>query len=187
MRIEFPMEIEGKYRVSDVDRLMLELDRLGAVFQREESQSDTYLQHPCRDFRITDEALRIRVIDGVPFVTYKGPRREGTLKMRPEIEIPLGDTNMDAWHRIWQSLGFEPVATVTKTRRVYRMVLDGRELWITIDRVERVGCFAEIERVVQAEQDLEIAKADIEGIALQLGLTHMENRSYLSMHLELTR
>ena len=83
------MEAECKFRVSNVDETRASLERVGAVFLKREEHRDTYLRHPCRDFRSTDEALRIREIDGQPFITYKGPRLAGPIKIRPEIELPM--------------------------------------------------------------------------------------------------
>ena len=83
------MEAECKYRVPDVERARTRLKEIGAVFLRIETHRDTYLKHPSRDFRSTDEALRIREVDGEPFITYKGPRLAGPIKIRPEIELPM--------------------------------------------------------------------------------------------------
>lgn len=180
----FPMEIEGKFRVANVEALRLRLAEIEAVELTTEQHTDTYLKHPIRDFRITDEALRMRCVDGLYWVTYKGPRREGHLKMRPEIELPLQPGTENEWFRIWQSLGFEQIASVAKSRQSYRVVANGQPVTVTIDMVEGIGCFTEIERIVQSEAELEAARADIDQVALRLGLDCVEKRSYLSMVLE---
>ncbi|MEQ1826458.1 MAG: CYTH domain-containing protein, partial [Pirellula sp.] len=83
------LEAECKYRARDLAVTRQALIALSAEFVCREEQCDTYLRHPSRNFRETDEALRIREIDGKPFVTYKGPRLAGPIRIRPEIELPL--------------------------------------------------------------------------------------------------
>jgi adenylate cyclase, class 2 len=183
----FPMEIEGKFRVANAEVLRQRLAEIAALELTTEQHTDTYLKHPIRDFRITDEALRMRCVDGMYWVTYKGPRREGHLKVRPEIELPLQPGTESEWFRIWQSLGFEQVTSVSKSRQSYRVEANGRPVTVTIDSVDGIGCFSEIERVVQSEAELETARADIDQVALRLGLDCVEKRSYLSMVLERIR
>ncbi|MFN7625734.1 MAG: class IV adenylate cyclase [Pirellula sp.] len=183
----FPMEIEGKYRVADEEHLRGRLREAHAEVLGAESHCDTYLRHPSRDFRVTDEALRLRNLNGNLFVTYKGPRLEGALKMRPELEVPLAQETFEPWLRIWKSLGFEVVATVKKTRESFRVAAIHSAVTVTIDRVAGIGTFAEVERVVDNEQELVAARQDIEAIATRLGLDTVEKQSYLSMFLEQNR
>ena len=183
----FPMEIEGKFRVADVERLRSRLRKADALALGVESHCDTYLRHPARDFRVTDEALRLRNLNGKLWITYKGPRLEGALKMRPELEVPLAEETFEPWLRIWKSLGFEVVGTVTKTRESFRVAALHSAVNVTIDRVEGIGTFAEVERVVDNEQQIVAARHDIEAIATRLGLDTVEKQSYLSMFLEQNR
>jgi adenylate cyclase, class 2 len=182
----FPMEVEGKYRVAEPSLLFERLEAAHATFEREEQHRDTYLCHPCRDFRITDEALRIRRVNDVPWVTYKGPRMHGSLKVRSEIELRLGD-DVASWMEFWQALGFESVHDVTKKRRVYCMLVDGRKITVTVDHIVELGHFAEIECIVHTAEELRTARSDIEQVSLRLGLDQVEKRSYLSMLLEIDR
>jgi adenylate cyclase class 2 len=176
-----PLEIECKFQVADRDTLKNRILSLGGVFLQNEIHRDTYLRHPSRDFRVTDEALRIRELNGKPLITYKGPRLPGPVKIRPEIELPLVHDTVESWLSIWQHLGFEIVARVSKIRSVYRISTHDRELTITMDCVEGVGEYAEIERVVEEPSAIENAKNDILELASNLGLGEIEKRSYLSL------
>jgi adenylate cyclase class 2 len=176
-----PLEIECKFQVADRDSLKNRILSLGGVFLQNEIHRDTYLRHPSRDFRVTDEALRIRELNGKPLITYKGPRLPGPVKIRPEIELPLVSDTVESWLSIWQHLGFEIVARVSKIRSVYKISTHERELTITMDCVEGVGEYAEIERVVEEPSAIENAKNDILELATQLGLGQIEKRSYLSL------
>jgi adenylate cyclase class 2 len=179
-----PMEVEAKYRVPNTSALEQAIENAGARFLNREEHKDTYLRHPCRDFRATDEALRIRVVDGTPWITYKGPRLAGPVKVRPEFELTLGADNLQSWLTIWASLGFEPVATVAKSRRIFEYSIDNRPILVSIDSVEGLGDFAEIERVIESEDHIEQAKSDVNAVAGQLELRDLETRSYLAMVLE---
>ena len=181
---QYPMEIEGKYRVDHPIEFLAQLELLGAKELASQTQEDQYLRHPSRDFKITDEALRMRRVDDLWLVTYKGPRQEGVLKTRPEIELPLAPGTQDQWMRIWENLGFEPVAVVRKIRRVFDFARHYPDMTVVLDQVPDIGTFAEIECVVESQQELVAAELAIESAAKVLGLNFHERRSYLSMVLE---
>ena len=181
-----PMEAECKFRVHDAAATRKRLNELGAVYVKQEVHRDTYLRHPSRDFRATDEALRIREVDGVPFITYKGPRLAGPIKIRPEIELPMMPGTADDWLKIWGHLGFVIALTVPKTREVYTFANRSRSLTITLDHVESLGYFAEVERIVNDSSEIEQAQNDIQEVGQCLGLSEVEPRSYLGMLLRKT-
>ncbi len=176
-----PMEAECKFRVSNAVETRLRLERFGAVFLRREEHRDTYLRHPSRDFRETDEALRIREIDGETLITYKGPRLAGPIKIRPEIELPMVSGTMDDWLKIWGHLGFVVALMVPKTREVYALEHCSRSVTVTLDHVESIGYFVEIERIVFEKSEIELAQQDIQEIGRQLHLSQIEPRSYLGL------
>jgi adenylate cyclase class 2 len=180
----YPMEIEGKYRVDDEAGLLARLAAVGARPGPPESHEDHYLQHPARDFRATDEALRMRRVNDEWFVTYKGPRAAGPLKSRPEIELPIAAGSDGAWLQIWAHLGFRPVAVVRKTRRVFSLAALHPGLHATLDHVPGIGHFAEIECVVHGPAEREAAEAAVHDAAARLGLHLPERRSYLAMVLQ---
>jgi predicted adenylyl cyclase CyaB len=105
-------------------------------------------------------------------------------KTRPEIELPLADRSEAGWLRIWENLGFEPVAVVRKTRRVFSLEHFHPGLKVTLDDVCDLGIFAEVECVVDSPEELARAEQAIASAANFVGLHHIEKRSYLSMLLE---
>lgn len=176
-----PLEAECKFVVSDLEAVRTKLENMNALFQRTEEHRDTYLRHPSRDFRQSKEALRIREVNGMPWVTYKGPKLSGPIKIRPEIELPLVPDTVEEWLRIWNSLGFQIAATVEKSRDVYSVQLNERALTVTLDTVQNLGTFAEIERILDSETEIQNAQKDIMRLASLLGLTEIETRSYLGL------
>lgn len=176
-----PLEAECKFVVPNPERTRARILEIGGMFQRKEQHVDTYLRHPCRDFRATDEALRIRLIDDEAFVTYKGKRLEGPIKIRPEIELPLVTSTVEGWLQIWENLGFEKVRQVKKTRQVFQLDRTTGLITVTLDHVAGLGDFVEIERLLSAENQIEAAQREILSLAEELYLGSIEKRSYLSM------
>ncbi len=176
-----PLEAECKFRVQDAAILRIRLSELGAIYVKHEVHRDTYLRHPSRDFRATDEALRIREVDGEPFITYKGPRLAGPIKIRPEIELPMVAGTADDWLKIWGNLGFEVALTVPKTRELYTLEHSQRSVTIALDQVESLGYFAEVERIVRDSSEISLAQKDIQEVGNLLGLSDVERHSYLGL------
>lgn len=175
------LEVEVKYRVPDPAGLLVKVESV-AAFVEDRTDEDHYHAAPDRDFARTDEAVRLRRIGGRNYLTYKGPKREAATKTRPEVELPLGDgpeVAADAL-RFLAGLGYRPVGVVRKARRVYTLDRGGFPVTITLDRVDGIGDFAEVE-VIAAEAQFEAAKAVVLGLAADLGLTDQERRSYLGM------
>ena len=172
------LEIENKYPIDDVARLEERLRAIGATRLGHTEQADTYYGHPSRDFAETDEALRIRRTAGEARVTYKGPKLDQATKTRHEIETPLAEP--DAWPALLVALGFREVATVRKQRERFELSRPPFEIEICIDRVDRVGQFAEIE-IVADEAEREAAQRVLAELADELSLANPERRSYLEM------
>ena len=137
----------------------------------EHDQVDEYFNHPCRDFAVTDEALRLRM-DSRGRITYKGPKIDRFTKTREEIELDVED--LDKMALILVRLGFRRVAKVSKRRKEY--LIDG--VTVCLDSVEGLGDFVELE--VQGE-DAEEGRSRIERLRDELGLVGSERRSYLEM------
>jgi adenylate cyclase class 2 len=179
-------EVEVKYRGVDHERLARALAQRGAVSRGAVDQEDVYLNHPARDFTISNEAFRIRRLGQENRITYKGPRRSGPTKTREEIEIAVA-TGAEAFAkllRMLETLGFRPVAAVRKRRESFHLPHLGHELEVTLDVAEGLGEFAEIEAFVRDESALPAAQQAVLSLAGELGLTEVEPRSYLRMMLE---
>jgi adenylate cyclase, class 2 len=182
-------EVEVKYRSVDHDQLRSRLEALNAAADSTVVQEDIYLSHPSRDFALTNEALRLRRIGTENRITYKGPRRSGPTKTREEIEIPFaeGDEALGQLSRLFTNLGFQPVATIRKSRTTFHLTEQLHKIEVALDRAEGLGDFAEIETLAATESELPAAQAAVLAVASQLGLTEVEPRSYLRMALEASR
>ena len=179
-------EVEIKFRSADHDLLRRRLAGRGAVEETPVVQVDTYLNHPSRDFARTNEAFRLRRIGAENRITYKGPKLEGPTKTREEIELSLaeGEDAFDQLRRLFENLGFRPVATIRKERTTFHLSDPPLRIEVALDRAEGLGDFAEIEIIAPSEAELPAAQGAVMALAGELGLTEVEPRSYLRMALE---
>jgi adenylate cyclase, class 2 len=175
-------EVELKFPIADADEMTLQLLARGAHRGGVVKQSDLYFQHPCRDFRQTHEALRLRKTDDGLRITYKGPIIDARTKMRRELELPVGREpgDFDQFRELLTVLGFEPVRGVEKTRAVYDLMWEGRPLELAVDAVEGLGTFLEIESMAH-DSDRDAARDAILRLAENLGLKNPERHSYLQL------
>lgn len=179
-------EVEMKFRIADPDAFRQRLIEIGATAVDTRIDEDTYYRHPCRDFAATREALRIRRIDGAALVTYKGPKQASDVKTRQELEWPLGPSDPDGSQMaaLLKNLGFMQVQVVRKSRETFRLQRGGSlPLTITIDYVEQLGSFVEVETVIDLGQ-IEQAQNEVRAFAKSVKLDVPESRSYLRMLLQ---
>ncbi len=175
-------EVEMKFSVLDAGALESRLTRLGATILEAQSEFDVYFAHPARDFAHTDEALRIRRKGQANFLTYKGPKVDATTKTRHEIDLPLppGEETAQAWADLLGALGFTAAGEVRKSRRKAHVDWQSRRVEVSLDEVERLGTFAELELVVEPS-DTDAAKICIASLAEALGLRGSIRQSYLEL------
>jgi adenylate cyclase, class 2 len=175
-------EVEQKHRVDDVAALVARLAERGVALAAPIEQSDQYFAHPARDFARTDEALRIRTTGGSSFVTYKGPKVDATTKTRRELELPLHTDDADGsqFAELLAALGFTPVATVRKQRRLFHVDFNGHKVEGALDDVDGVGTFVELELAAD-NSERATAQQVIRDLADELQLGPSERRSYLEL------
>jgi adenylate cyclase class 2 len=175
-------EVELKFRLSDSQQLMAALVELEAVAGASVEQVDRYFNHPARDFRVTDEAFRIRSVGSSNCLTYKGPVVDKATKTRREIEIAVADGPdiAEQTAEMLIALGFRSVHSVYKTRTPWVLDWNGQRYDLALDVVPAVGTFLEIELVVE-ESGRDQARDAILNLAQKLNLTQPERRSYLEL------
>lgn len=171
-----PVEVEVKARAEDLERVREQLEDRGGRRVATWEQTDIYYGHPHRNFAQTDEALRIRETGGRVEATYKGPKLDGETKTREEITVELDDAASAG--DLLEALGFAAAGRVVKQREVYEL----GELTVTLDQVEGLGPFVEIEHVV--DEGIDEARETVLELADELGLEDLERRSYLELLLE---
>ena len=172
------IEVEVKVK-ADHEKVRPILKKIGVAKVKTEIQSDTYFAAPHRDFAKTDEALRIRSLDGQATLTYKGPKLDGISKTREELETPVDELTIT---RILHALGFSEAGIVRKIREVFR----AGEIIVCLDAVEGLGEFLEVEIMAESEKDLETSSHKLFDFLIQFGFGEKDSirASYLEMVLE---
>jgi adenylate cyclase class 2 len=176
------LEIEQKFAHADFAAIENRLVEWKARLGEEHTEADHYFNAPDRDFARTDEAFRLRRIGKANYLTYKGPKQGGPVKVRTELEIPLrdGETAAEQFMQLLAHLGYRPVAVVRKHRRTYHLERGGFGLLVCLDEVEHLGRFAEVE-IVAPEEQVDAARTVLADTTAALGLTELERRSYLNL------
>lgn len=175
-------EVEMKFPVADVPALESRLQQLGGTISEPKTETDVYFAHPARNFAQTDEALRIRRKGESNFITYKGPKIDAVTKTRHEIDLPLpsGENTAAAWTSLLGSLGFSPAGEVRKSRRKTHIEWQGRNVEVSLDHIDGLGSFAELELIAPPE-GVAAARDCILALADALKLAGSERRSYLEL------
>ncbi|MDV0446879.1 hypothetical protein MsAg5_07420 [Methanosarcinaceae archaeon Ag5] len=137
------IEVEVKVKADHTVVKQAILD-MGAVFSGVEEQSDAYFNSPSRDFAKTDEALRVRLVNGAGEITYKGPKMDKVSKTRIEFNSPADAETMKS---ILLALGFFESGFVSKRREIYKL----GDFVIGLDRVAGLGDYMEVETDVSSE------------------------------------
>jgi adenylate cyclase class 2 len=157
------LEVEIKARVDAPRDTARALRQAGFASAGEVYEKDIYFNGPDRDFRKTDEALRLRArisVDGgvKNHITYKGPKQKADAKTREEIET--GIASYEDMQAILRRLGYRPSVTVSKKRGYYKYHGGGAaesiaagDVTICLDEVEGLGSYIELELMMEDGED----------------------------------
>ncbi|MGQ4912910.1 MAG: class IV adenylate cyclase [Candidatus Thorarchaeota archaeon] len=184
-------EVEIKIPHSDSESIEAAILAMAGTRMNSETQTDIYFDHPCRSFKDSDEAIRIRsrssIIDEPPEashplveLTYKGPKIDSTTKTREEYSVGLGD--VDTASKILESLGFKRVATIVKRRVFFRI----DDVILSLDDVDGVGTFLELEMIATGDEQMNTKRASLIQLVRDLGLDPADSvtESYLELYLK---
>ena len=171
------IEVEIKVKIDDKDKVVEQLKNLGFKFIKKKFQEDIYFNGIDRDFRETDEALRIRDEDGNFFVTYKGPKIDKISKTREEIEVRIEDK--EKMRQIFKKLGFKEVPPIRKIREIYKK----GDIEASIDDVEGLGLFLELEKSISDINEKDRILDELMGILKSLNISkdNIIRKSYLEL------
>jgi adenylate cyclase class 2 len=137
------VEIETKLRVESLDPVSRRLSQVGAVLIDETVHFDRYFDDGGRTLTRADSCVRLRRQTGRSgrkiLLTYKGPRRAGSMKTRLEIETAVLDEDSAA--AFLSALGLKQQLAFEKRRGLWRV----GECTAALDELPLLGSFVEIE------------------------------------------
>jgi adenylate cyclase class 2 len=158
-------EIELKYRVEDLEALLLALKSRGIelsepVFQDDQAYAPAGWQFG--DSKLGVSFLRLRTVQGRHYFTLKQPADNAQDCLEYETQV----TDRQAMHHAALHMGYRPTVRIAKTRRM--ATLDDCSL--CIDEVEGVGGFLEVERMAPDHADAQTIQADLAVFVSSLGI-----------------
>jgi adenylate cyclase class 2 len=158
-------EIEVKYRVDDLEDLLLALKSVGIqlgepVFQ--DDQAYAPLSWEFGDSKRGVSFLRLRTVRGRHYFALKQPAENEQACLEYETEV----TDREAMHHAAMLMGFRPTVRIAKTRRT--ATLDG--IVLCVDDVDGVGTFIELERLTSEHSDSRAVQAELAAFVESLGI-----------------
>lgn len=155
------MEIEAKYKIDSHEAMRARLRGIDARRTGAVREVNHIFDDAGRALLASDRGLRLRerfALDGPAvsaLLTYKGRRVDAALKIREEIETPVGDPA--AAFRILTALGFVEVVRFEKRRESWRL----GDCEVDLDELPFLGTYLEIEGADESA---------VEQVARSLGL-----------------
>src|SRR5512139_1086939 len=120
-----PVEVEAKIKVDSHEAVLERLTALRAMRICRVLETNHIFDSPDRSLLSGGRGLRVRICraeegdDPPATLTYKGPRIQGPLKTREEIEVALDDG--EAGRELIEALGFVEVLCFEKRRETWRL------------------------------------------------------------------
>lgn len=165
------IEVEIKVRILEPNEMRKRFEDNGGLYKISLLHEDTYFNMPngLRDFRASDEALRIRKSIGFNkriqdservikyFITYKGQKIDTETKTRSELESTI--TDGEVLIEILKILGFQEIFTVKKERELYEFTFKNLKIEALIDYVPILKeHFIEVEYVADSNDNIDDAR-----------------------------
>ncbi len=138
------IELEAKMRVDSHDQVREALSGAGGQRVASMLEINTFFDTPERSLLNRGCGMRLRIhqpVGGESYtrLTYKGPKSEGALKSRQEIEFTVDDTESAA--SFLAALGYVQTLSFEKRRERWQLA----DCTIELDEMPYVGKFIEIE------------------------------------------
>ena len=174
------IEVETKLKTYDMAHIEERVKELIGECKGEKTEIDLYFNHPNMQILSGGCALRVREAGGKYRLTYKGPKKDDVTTSREEIEI--GIESAREMIKILDELGFYEICRVKKLRKTYLL----EDLVITLDNVDDLGEFIEVEGKASNDEEFKEKKDEIFKLLEKLGLSTdaISQRSYLEMLLD---
>ncbi|MFX1410266.1 MAG: class IV adenylate cyclase [Promethearchaeota archaeon] len=190
------LEVEIKAKILDPNQIIKRFEEHSGVYKVSLLHEDTYFNLPkgLRDFKKTDEALRLRkstefcktdkekVQKVTCFITYKGKKIDSFTKSREEIEIKIED--LEKMKDLLNILGFQEIFTIKKERELYDFKFKNYHIKTLIDYLPILKqYFIEVEIISDSIDNLELYREVLFDFLRLLGIKKEESirKSYLEL------
>jgi adenylate cyclase class 2 len=158
-------EVEAKYWVGDLDRLIAALAQQRVVLSEPSDQDDQAYAPGGWSYGMSKIGVpfaRLRTEGGRHLFTVKKPIDNEMACLEHESEV----SDRDAMHSALVTMGWAPTVRIRKERRTGSW----NGVSVCVDIVDQVGVFIEVERVVSAVESGERVQAELDGLVQSLGV-----------------
>jgi len=193
------IEVEIKVQISDPALMRKKFEENQGLYKYSLIHEDTYYNMPkgLRDFKQTDEALRLRKssrfdksnhknIQDIEYsITYKGRKIDTLTKTREEIDVKIED--IKKMKKMLESLEFQEVLTVKKERDLYKFDFKNFQIEALIDYLPILKKhFIEVEYLAKSSEEIEESKQVLFDFLSTFDIKREESiiKSYLELILE---
>ncbi|MFE6645245.1 class IV adenylate cyclase [Nocardioides sp. NPDC057772] len=164
------IEVELKAKVSDVDHVRAELERLAPGI--DETYHDTYYDLPDETLTARDQELRVRTVTNDSgsrsLLTFKTAPVETASGSRPEHETEMTDPTVA--DTVLKALGAMELISFRKLCRNHRFEAESRDVLATLVEVPEIeGTYLEVETLAPAD-DVEAGLGTIRAVLAKLGI-----------------
>ena len=190
------IEVEIKAKINDPNLIRKIFEKNDGVYKLSLEHEDSYYNMPegLRDFKQTDEALRLRKSTEFKrdnkamesqinyFITYKGKKFDNTTKTREEIEVKIGE--IKEMKKLLNFLGFREIFTVVKERELYDFSFNDIKIEALIDYIPILEQnFVEVELITESLDNVEKSKEILFQFLKKIGIAREESvrKSYLEL------
>jgi len=193
------IEVEIKVRITDPELMRKRFIEKEGSYKFSLKHEDTYFNMPngLRDFKKTDEALRLR--KSIKFIknnkrenqerevyfTYKGKKLDNSTKTREEIDLLIED--YEKMKRILSILGFNEVLSVKKERELFKFDYKNHSIEALIDYLPILNqYFIEVECLTDSSEKVEEIQRILFEFLNSFGIKREDSirKSYLELVIE---
>lgn len=158
-------EIEVKYRVDDLEALLIALKSQGIelsepIFQDDQAYAPAGWQFG--DSKLGISFLRLRTVGNRHYFALKQPADNAQACLEYETEV----ADRQAMHYAAMHMGYKPTVRIAKTRRVATL----EACSLCVDDVEDVGSFLEIERLTADDVNAPVVQTELAAFVESLGI-----------------
>lgn len=177
------VEIKAALTAEQAEALPKLLAGMGFQEKSNVREIDVYWNGNDRDFRKTDEALRLRSVENLAdaatqsLLTYKGAKQDARSSTRQEYEVAVD--NMDTAGSLLSALGYQAIFTVDKMRTEVQK--DG--ITACLDTVAGLGSYLELETLLESEAGRDAAVDALLALldSLRVSRDALTRKSYLEL------
>lgn len=184
MKTQPRIELELKAWVPSLSSLERKLKKLGAVFQEELKENDSYFTF-ANTKGYQKKRFRLRELKDRSIVTVKIERNNRFLNIDANQEVEFEIKDPDAFRIFAKEFGFRLLIKKRKMVKRYRLNQPKvyRDILIELVKVEKLGNFIELEMLLKNKKNIDIAAKKLRALLSYLGIpeTKIEPTPYTKL------